>query len=98
MRIPAEVFPPGEFIRDEIKARGLTERGFQVLLLAAGCTPAQVCACELAAYVDDKHLIMDADTAGCLAKAFGGDPEYFIKIDRQWRRVYEQHSDEAKSS
>ena len=83
--IPAEVFPPGEFIRDEIEARGLTERGFEVLLFSVGCTPAQVVACQLAAYVDDKELILDADTAACLAKAFGGDAQYWINLDCAWR-------------
>lgn len=84
-RVPAEVFPPGEFIRDEIAARGLTERGFQVMLFAVGCTPTQVFACELAAYVDDKDLILDTDTAVCLAKAFGTDAQYWINLDRAWR-------------
>lgn len=85
-RIPAEVFPPGEFIRDEIKARGLTERGFEVLLFSVGCSDVQVVACQLAAYVDDKDLILDADTAACLAKAFGdGDAQYWINLDRAWR-------------
>lgn len=84
-RCPAETFPPGEFIREEIAARGLTERGFQVFLFAAGCTPAQVFACELAAYVDDKSLILDSDTAACLGRAFEVNPDYFINLDRAWR-------------
>ena len=84
-RIPAEVFPPGEFIRDEIKARGLTERGFQVLLFSVGCSDVQVMACELTAYVDDKGLILDPDTAACLAKAFGGDAQSWVNLDRAWR-------------
>lgn len=85
MREPAEVFPPGEFIRDEIAARGLTERGFQVLLFSVGCTPEQVFACELAAYVDDKGLIMDEDTAACLGRAFDCDADYWVNLDRAWR-------------
>jgi HTH-type transcriptional regulator/antitoxin HigA len=87
MCVPAEVFPPGEFIRDELEARGITERGFQVLLFSVGCTPVQVFACELAAYVDDKDLILDRDTAECLGKAFDVDADYFINLDRMWRRV-----------
>lgn len=85
MVAPAEVFPPGEFIRDELKSRGITERGFQVLLFSLGCTDVQVCACELAAYADDKGTILDADTAGCLAKAFGTSPELWMNLDRAWR-------------
>lgn len=86
-RVPAETFPLGEFIRGEIAARGLTDRGFQVLLFSVGCTVEQVVACELAAYVDDKNLILDPDTACCLARAFGGDADYFIKLDRAWREA-----------
>ena len=92
-RQPAEVFPPGEFIREEIDARGLTERGFQVLLFAAGCTPTQVVACELAAYVDDKNLIMDADTAACLGRAFDVSADYFMNLDRAWRGVDGENGD-----
>lgn len=83
--VPAETFPPGEYIRDEIEARGLTERGFQLLLFSVGCTPVQVVACEFAAYVDDKSLIMDADTAACLGKAFDVSPQLFTNLDRAWR-------------
>jgi len=81
----AETFPPGEFIREELKARGITERGFQVLLFSVGCAPVQVGACEFAAYVDAKGLILDADTAECLAKAFGTSAEYWINLDRAWQ-------------
>jgi HTH-type transcriptional regulator/antitoxin HigA len=84
-RILAEVFPPGEFIRDELEARGLTEYGFEALLVSVGCTPAQVCACLLAAYVDDKSQILDADTASSLSKAFGTSQGFWMKLDRAWR-------------
>ncbi len=87
MRVPAEVFPPGEFIRDELEARGITARGFQALLFFVGCTPAQAVACELAAYVDDKNLILDRGTAECLGKVFDVDADYFINLDRMWRGV-----------
>lgn len=84
-RYTAETFPPGEFIRQEIQAMGLTERGFQVLLFSVGCNDVQVFACELAAYADDKCLVLDADTAACLSKAIGGSPEYWMNIDKAWR-------------
>lgn len=87
MSTPAEVFPPGEFIREALEVLGLTEHGFQVLLLSVGCTDIQVLACELAAYVDDREQTLDDDTALCLAKAFGTSPGYWINLDRQWRGV-----------
>jgi plasmid maintenance system antidote protein VapI len=87
MRVLAEVSPPGEFIRDELEDRGITERGFQVLLFSVGCTPVQVLACEFAAYVDDKTLILDRDMAECLGRALDVDADYFINLDRMWRGV-----------
>ena len=85
MRVPAETFPPGDFIREELDARGLTERGFEALLTSVGCTPAQVLACQMAAYVDDKNLILDADTAACLGRVFDVSPDYWVNLDRAWR-------------
>ena len=84
-RKPAETFPIGEFIREEIKARGLTERGYQVFLFSAGLSDIQVCACEFAAYIDDPCLLLDADTAFCLAAAFGTAPDFFVNLDKTWR-------------
>ena len=82
MRHPAEVFPPGEFIRDEMAERGWTDKDAHERL---GNDPARCCAFDLAAYVDDKELIMDASTAADLAILFGGTAGYWIQIDRTWR-------------
>lgn len=84
---PAETFPPGEFIRDEIRARGLTERGFELFCFSKGLEPIEVVACQFAAYVDDKNLILDQKTADCLGKVFDVSPGYFINLDRAWRGV-----------
>lgn len=84
-RLPAEAFPLGQFIREEIAARGLTKRGFEVLLFSAGCTTEEVLACQIAAYVDDPCLILDETTANCLGRAFEVSPDFFMNLYRRWR-------------
>ena len=82
MRMPAEVFPPGEFIRDEMDARGWSNDDAHTRL---GNDPVRCCAFDLAAYADDKELIMDPATASDLALLFGGTASYWIQVDRTWR-------------
>lgn len=85
VRTPAEVFPPSEFLRDEMQARGMTgEEDLEQFLFSAGCTPVEVFACLLVLH-DDKDLVLDAHTAGSLSKAFGTSPEYWMNLDRAWR-------------
>lgn len=81
-RTPAEVFSPGEFIRDEMIERGWSLSAVHAKL---GNDPARCCAFDLAAYSDDKELILDAATANDLATLFGGTAIYWIQVDRAWR-------------
>jgi HTH-type transcriptional regulator/antitoxin HigA len=82
MRQPAETFPPGEFIRDEMAARGWSDADAHARL---GNDPVRCCAFDLAAYADDKYLILDTGTAKDLALLFGGTAGYWIQVDRAWR-------------
>jgi HTH-type transcriptional regulator/antitoxin HigA len=79
---PAEVFPPGEFIRDEMDALGWTLRDVHARL---GNDPVRCCAFDLVAYVDDKNMILDRKTAADLALLFGAGAKYWLEIDRVWR-------------
>lgn len=81
-RKPAEVFPPGEFIRDEMKERGWSDSDVHKRL---DNDPVRCCTFDLAAYADDKELIMDEGTAADLASLFGGTALYWLQIDRTWR-------------
>lgn len=82
MRQPAEVFPPGAFIRDEMAERGWSDADAHARL---GNDPVRCCAFDLAAYADDKELIMDTSTAADLAFLFGGTAVYWLNVDRAWR-------------
>lgn len=83
-RKPAEVFPPGEFIREEMQQRGWSSLDVHAKL---GNDPVRCCAFDLAAYAEDKELILDRATAEDLAFLFGGTPGYWIKLDHAWRGV-----------
>jgi len=82
MRQHAEVFPPGEFIRDELDARGWSLMSVHAKL---GNDPVRCCAFDLAAFADDKKLILDGKTVDDLVMLFGGDRDYWINLDRAWR-------------
>lgn len=81
-RAPAETFPPGEFIRDEMTARGWTVEHIHDRL---GNDPIRCCAFDLVAYVDHRELTIDENTAEDLAMLFGTNPDYWTSLDRAWR-------------
>ena len=83
-RIPVEVFPPGEYILDEMEARGWSLDHVHGLL---GNDPVRCCAFDLAAFVDDKKLILDQKTADDLAELFGSSSLCWIRLDCMWRGV-----------
>lgn len=82
MRTPAEVFPPGEFIRDEMEARGWSLDDVHAKL---GNDPVRCCAFDLAAYADDKELILDPKTADDIAMLFDCSRDVWLNLDRSWR-------------
>lgn len=71
-RTPAEVFPPGEFIREELEARGWRQADLAEIL----DRPAPV----VNGILSGKTGI-SPDTARGLAAAFGTDPELWLNLD-----------------
>jgi HTH-type transcriptional regulator / antitoxin HigA len=88
-RTPAEVFPPGDFIRDELDARGWTQGDL-----------AQIMGRPLQAVnelISGKKQITP-DTALGLAKAFGDDDAlYWMKLESVYRLSKAKPADEAVS-
>ena len=77
LRTPAEIFPPGEFIRDELEARGWT-RGDLAQIMGR---PLQM----VNEVVAGKKQIT-TDTALGLAKAFGDDDAlYWMNLENVYR-------------
>lgn len=73
---PAETFPPGEFIRDELEARGWTQEEFAEILNRPIQTVNQI--------INGKKEITPA-TAMAIAEAFGTSPEVWLNLEAAYR-------------
>jgi len=88
-RIPAEVFPPGDFIRDELEARGWTQGDLAQIM----GRPLQF----VNELVAGKKQVTP-DTALGLAKAFGDDDAlYWMNLDNVYRLAKAKPADESVS-
>jgi len=88
-RTPAEVFPPGEFIRDELDARGWTQGDLAQIM----GRPLQL----VNELVSGKKQITP-ETATGLAKAFGDDDAlYWMNLDNVYRLSQAKPVDESVS-
>ena len=72
----AEVFPPGEFIRDELEARGWTQQEFAEILGRPLQTVNQI--------INGKKEITP-ETAVAVAEAFGTSPEVWLNLESTYR-------------
>ena len=75
-RVPAEVFPPGDSIREELEARGWTQRDLAAIL---GRGPHVV-----SSIIAGKTGI-SPDTARGLAAAFSTSPDYWLNLEASYR-------------
>ncbi len=76
-RVPAEVFPPGEFIREELDSRGWTQGDLAQIM----DRPLRL----INELVAGKKQVTP-ETARGLARAFGdGDPLYWMNLDAAYR-------------
>ncbi len=82
-QLPAEVFPPGEFIQEEIEARGWTIR--ELAERMGGNVDENHCCLELLIYAPMKNMILDDETAAQIGAAFGTSAKLWINLDRSWR-------------
>ena len=86
-RMPVEIFSPGEFIQDELDARGWTTAD---LARQMGGNIGEIAinqlSVEMMIAVKDKNLVMDPAASAGLARGFGTSVEYWENLDRIWRR------------
>jgi HTH-type transcriptional regulator / antitoxin HigA len=75
-RIPAEVFPPGEFIRDELEVRGWTEADLAEILGRPLKAVGEI--------LTGKRAITP-ETATSLGEAFGVDPRFWTDLESAYR-------------
>lgn len=88
-RVPAEVFPPGEIIREELGARGWTQSDLAEILGRPLVLVNEI--------VTGRRAIMP-ETARGLGDAFGVDPQFFLNLEsayQLWRVETNRRHDQA---
>jgi HTH-type transcriptional regulator / antitoxin HigA len=85
-RVPAEVFSPGEFVREELDARGWTQDDLAQIM----GRPLRL----VNELINGKKQITP-DTARGLAEAFGTEPLYWMNLDSAYRLSNARPVDES---
>lgn len=75
-RRPAEVFPPGEFLRDELEERGWTQQDLAEVMGRPAVVVSEILAGKRA---------ITPDTAKALADALDQEPEEWMKLDAAYQ-------------
>ena len=75
-RVPAEVFPPGEFIRDELEARGWTQEDLAHILNRPLVAVNQI--------INGKRSVTP-ETAKSLAAALGTSAEFWLNLESAYQ-------------
>ena len=79
----AEAFPPGEFIQDELDARGWTTTDLAIRM--GGDPRFNKLVVDMLVHVRAKGLSIGEETAERLAKAFGVSKQFFLNLDKSWQ-------------
>jgi HTH-type transcriptional regulator/antitoxin HigA len=74
--LPAEIFPPGDFLREELEARDWTAAHLATLL---GCSP------QLVEAVLAGQCGISPETARGLARALGTSPDLWLNLDAAYQ-------------
>ncbi|KAF0844263.1 HTH-type transcriptional regulator/antitoxin HigA [Methylovorus glucosotrophus] len=75
-RVPAEVFPPGEFLKDELDARGWTQVEFAEIIERDTRIISEI--------ITGKRSITP-ETAIALGEALGTGPEFWLNLESQYQ-------------
>lgn len=81
--MPAEVFPAGEHLQDELDARGWTVA--DLVARMPGDATVNTLSVELVLHVHEKNLLLGVHLSALLGEALGVDEAYFANLDRAWR-------------
>ena len=76
-------FSPGEFIQDELDARGWNTADLARRM--GGDLGLNQLTVDMLIAVRDKNLMLGKETAQGLSRAFGVSAEFFLNLDRSWR-------------
>ncbi len=75
-RIPAEVFPPGEFLADELEARGWTQTEFAEIIGRPQ---------KLVNDIINAKRGVTPETASEFAAAFGTSAQFWMNLETTWQ-------------
>ncbi len=84
----AEAFPPGEFIKEELEARGWTQDDLADILGRQNSV--------VSAIVNGKRAI-SLDIANDLAAAFGTTPQFWMNLETTYQLFVKRYADDAVS-
>ncbi len=76
IRIPAEIFPPGEFLKDELEARGWTQVEFAEIIERDTRVVSEV--------IGAKRSVTP-ETAIAFGEALGTGPEFWLNLESQYQ-------------
>jgi HTH-type transcriptional regulator/antitoxin HigA len=85
-RVPAEVFPPGEFVKDELEARGLSQADLAAILGRPERLVSEI--------VTGKRSVTP-ETARGLADAFGTDPQFWMNLESAYQLSRVKRNDDT---
>lgn len=91
IRVPAECFPLGVILQDEMKARGWSSTDVAVRM--ANDVKARAIwelTVDLLVNCSDTPMVVGQETADALGRAFGVAPQFFINVNdsyQAWRKA-----------
>ena len=84
IRVPAEVFPPGVFLKEELDARGWTVS--RLASQMSGDPTVNEWSIKILLSVSDKGIPLDKELSANLGQAFGVHEDLFFNLDRLWQK------------
>ncbi len=84
-RTPAEVFPPGQFLQEELDARGWTTADLSQRMGGNPAVDQLAVEIMIECGPEDKGILMDREMAEGLALALETSAEFWENLDRTWR-------------
>lgn len=87
--LPAECFHVGEFLRDEMDARGLIVEDVALAMGPESEYEVNYLTLEFILHLRDARAIISRETFGQIAKALGQDDsavETWVRLDAGWKR------------
>ena len=82
-RQPAEVWPVGKFIQDELDARGWSR--LRLAHRMSGARDTNLATIDLLIFAPTPGLLLGEETAQDLSQALGSSPQFWLNLDEAWQ-------------